>query len=315
MANRTRFAVDTWATLRGISADEQMLVESVEPVDVAVELAPGLWKPLDPPDGVFEELAFIDGVPRKEANVWVLADDGTERAGVCASVAAGAVVVSGGSSEVCSVRVHRGLYTTPGPDTGIITEAGAYELVECLEQHDGFADRINAKMADIEKLVQVPPSVELIVYDGPLRGRRDPRGVGYTKTMTRRYLPEDLHRMLADLDAGQRTPLFLIGGGDDAWTRWSWYMRLPGPRPHRLACLARCEISAVTVKAADAVERASKATTTLVRYASEPFVEERAPQNLYPIAALERELRLYLGDEHLLKMALLASSQTDAATR
>jgi hypothetical protein len=42
----------------------------------------------------------------------------------------------------------------------------------------------------------------------------------------------------------------------------------------------------------------------LPRYASERYKEPRAPQNLYPIAGLERELRRRLGDQRLLYRAL-----------
>ena len=313
VARRTRFAVDTWATLKGISADEQLLVETTETVDASVEVPEARWAPIPSTGPIFDELAFIDGVRRQEANVWVTAEDGTERAGVCASVAAGAAVISGRSNSVQSVRVHRGLYTAPGPETGIDTDAGEYELVECTDPGEGFTKHINDKMADIEHLVTVPASVDLIVYDGPLRGRTDPKGVGYAKTMARRYLPENLHTMLRHLDAGDRTPVFRIGEPHNAYCRWAWYLRLPGERPHRLACLVRCEMPARTISASGAAHRASRVTTTLMRYASEPYVEERAPQNLYPIAALERELRNYLGDEHLLKMSLLAAARAEPA--
>ena len=43
---------------------------------------------------------------------------------------------------------------------------------------------------------------------------------------------------------------------------------------------------------------------TLGRYASEPYKDPRAPQNLYPIGGLERELRRRLGDAGLMFRAL-----------
>jgi hypothetical protein len=42
----------------------------------------------------------------------------------------------------------------------------------------------------------------------------------------------------------------------------------------------------------------------LRRFASAPYKDTRAPQNLYPIAGLERELRRRLGDPKLLYRAL-----------
>ena len=43
---------------------------------------------------------------------------------------------------------------------------------------------------------------------------------------------------------------------------------------------------------------------TLGRYASEPYKDPRAPQNLYPIGGLERDLRHRLGDARLVFRAL-----------
>ena len=39
---------------------------------------------------------------------------------------------------------------------------------------------------------------------------------------------------------------------------------------------------------------------TLPRFASSPYKDPRAPQNLTPIAGLERKLRGMLGDQRLL---------------
>jgi hypothetical protein len=43
---------------------------------------------------------------------------------------------------------------------------------------------------------------------------------------------------------------------------------------------------------------------TLPRFASQPHNDPRAPQNLHPIAGLERELKRRLGDPLLLERAL-----------
>jgi hypothetical protein len=43
---------------------------------------------------------------------------------------------------------------------------------------------------------------------------------------------------------------------------------------------------------------------TLVRFASTEYKDARAPQNLYPIAGLERELRRRLGEPNMLYRAL-----------
>lgn len=58
-----------------------------------------------------------------------------------------------------------------------------------------------------------------------------------------------------------------------------------------LASVVRCEC-ADDIPVAQAV--------ALPRFASEPHKDGRAPQNLYPIAGLERELRHRMGDQGVL---------------
>ena len=62
------------------------------------------------------------------------------------------------------------------------------------------------------------------------------------------------------------------------------------------------------------VELADLTARSLPRYASEPHKDPRAPQNLYPIAGLERELRHRLGDPLYVERALrTAANRLDAA--
>jgi hypothetical protein len=52
------------------------------------------------------------------------------------------------------------------------------------------------------------------------------------------------------------------------------------------------------------VRIADRSAAVLPRVGSEPHIEPRAPQNLVPIAALERDLRHRLGDAGLVLRAL-----------
>jgi hypothetical protein len=52
------------------------------------------------------------------------------------------------------------------------------------------------------------------------------------------------------------------------------------------------------------VSLANLTQAVLPRFASAAYKDHRAPQNLYPIAGLERELRRRLGDQRLLYRAL-----------
>ena len=124
------------------------------------------------------------------------------------------------------------------------------------------------------------------------------------------YLPEPQQPVLAQLAAGQRTPLFLVAGAQGS-NRYSWYLRLPAERTQPWAGIVRCEVIAEG-SVADAARRADQVTALLPRYASEPHKDGRAPQNLYPIAGLENELRRRLGDQLLMERALrLAAPRPD----
>jgi hypothetical protein len=147
-----------------------------------------------------------------------------------------------------------------------------------------------------------PGDVDLVVVDGPLRGRQHLSGaVGYVKTHHVTYLPPELNAVVARLGPGERTPLFRLGTD---WSRISWYFRLaPTAGGSPWAGVVRAECSA-TVPVPEAAVLADIVTEALPRFASAPHKDSRAPQNLYPIAGLERELRHRLGDPQLLYRAL-----------
>ena len=148
--------------------------------------------------------------------------------------------------------------------------------------------------------------VDTLIVDGPLRGRGHlPGSVGYVKTQHTQYLAAPLDQVVGQLAPGQRTPLFAIAG---MLPRISWYARLPGPRAHALAGIVRCEIDGAS-SLDDARLLADQVTSRLPRFASSPHKDSRAPQNLYPIAGLERELRRRLGDPWLVERALRVASQ------
>jgi hypothetical protein len=142
---------------------------------------------------------------------------------------------------------------------------------------------------------------DLLVVDGPLRGRQHlPRAIGFVKTHRSDYLPPQLGGVVAMLRTGQRTPVFRLGS---SWERHTWYLRLPCRPGAPWAGIVRVECSA-DLPAADAIAQAARSQVTLPRFASTEYKDSRAPQNLYPIAGLERELRRRLGEPNLLYRAL-----------
>jgi hypothetical protein len=139
-----------------------------------------------------------------------------------------------------------------------------------------------------------------VVVDGPLSHHREiDNAVGYIKTQKVQYLPIELRQVLTSLLPGFRTPLFLT---TTSWSRYSWYLRLAnhsGPA----GGLVRCEIDG-DMGRAEAIRLADRVSASLPRFASDRHKDPRAPQNLYPIGGLERELRHRLGDREMAIRAL-----------
>lgn len=298
-----KFTVESWAPEYGspILTDPG---DAAPTVDVNVEVPPAGWEPIAPRIDPAPRTLFVDGVRRVDANVWI-EDDGFASLGLCAVFAAGAVRCDE-RAEVVEATVRRGLFTAAAGAGDIETAHGSYGVRATTgSTPEELWLGIQQRMGDLEGEVAARWAGEaLVVVDGPLSHRRHVSGaVGYIKTQHVRYLPEELFRGLAGLPVGRRTPLFLIGGG---WSRYSWYLRLAsGESP--LAGIVRCEITG-DHPVSDAAVVADLVTATLPRFASSPHKDPRAPQNLYPIAGLERELRRRLGDPQLMFRALRAAS-------
>jgi hypothetical protein len=302
-----RFSVDPWDPAYGMANEMELLEPTSAEVVVDVERPPADWEPLAPePRSAAGAVVFVDGVRRIEARVWLHDGDGTARPAICASYAGGAVHCEAAAARVVAVVVGRGLFTASGRAVAVDTAAGPFPV------HLSGADTVEAQsLALQEQMGQAERAAteeagaglpaDLIVVDGPLRGRPDlPGAVGYVKTHQVAYLPPELHPLVGRLEAGQRSPLFLLA---TSWRRLAWYFRLPGAADAPWAGVVRGECSpAVGVPGAAAL--ADLATTTLQRFASQPHKEPRAPQNLYPIAGLERVLRRRLGDPDVLYRAL-----------
>jgi len=214
---------------------------------------------------------------------------------------------------VHEVRVARGFFARSAADAGpIVTRHGTYEYFPCAgDSAEEIYFGIHEQMTAIEARIAEHHEADLVVFDGPLRGRNDTCAIGYVKTQQVQYLPDEAQRVVGALAAGQRTPLFLVAGRA---TRFSWYVRLPAPRSHPLSGIVRIEIAAVGTVAA-AAARADVVTLVLQRFASEPHKDSRAPQNLYPIAGLEQNLRHRLGDAQLLLRDLALASDLDEVRR
>lgn len=298
-----RFAVETWDPDYGVGAEADQLEPTTATVDVGVECDPQAWAPIRPdPAEQPPSMVFVDGVRRFDARIWIQSVDGAVHPGVCASVAAGVVRCEGDRAEVITVEVRRGVFASANGATGpILTRHATYDFHPvAADTTEGLYLGVHNHMTALETEIG-DVDVEFAVFDGPLRGRDRAGSVGYVKTQHVQYLPDDQQRVIYTLASGERTPLFLFSAA--RFTKWSWYLRLPGPRSHPLSGIVRCELPGLG-RASDATGRADQISAALPRFASEPHKDTRAPQNLYPIAGLERRMRRLLGDRELLERSL-----------
>ena len=323
-----RFSVDPWDPSYGVSLDAGD-GQSRQEVDVDVELPPDRWRPVARPAGATPPAAvlFVDGVRRVDAQVWVDAPDGGEAVpALCASYAAGVVCCcprDGAHLETAEVR--RSLVTTAEHAVDVETGAGRY-AADVIGLRAGqvpgqaLSQRVQGLLNDVEVAVaahardQLGIDDDLIVVDGPLRGRdRLARALGYIKTHHTAYLDAEQNKVVGALGAGERTPVFRLTS-TGGWRRYTWYLRLPCGPGSPWAGVVRLECSA-ELTVADAVALAGRSQVTLQRYASEGYKDSRAPQNLYPIAGLERALRRRLGDPAVVYRALRSAAGRPAEVR
>ena len=302
-----KIAIETWDPAYGTASAVLADAATATEVDVDIEVPAAEWEPIAPATAPLpDRIVFVDGVRRIDAHAWL--DDGAgPRQGILASYAAGTTVVENrarfGPSEV-----RRRLFA-PGDPQPLATRVGEYRPFG-VAGHE--AEALSATLQDALGKLEVDVAgrvgeANLVVVDGPLYGHRhSSRTVGYIKTHRVQYLATfpAATRIIAALNAGERTPVFRFR---TSWTRHSWYLRLPGPRLHTWAGVVRVESSPDATMAE--TQRLADATAVLLpRFASVPHKDPRAPQNLFPIAGLENQLRHRLGDPALVRRALVEAA-------
>ncbi|MHB8511504.1 MAG: hypothetical protein ACYDCC_04935 [Actinomycetota bacterium] len=303
-----RFAVEQWTPEYASPFDadaSQPTGSTTATVNSEVERPMATWQPLQPPARAraARSVVFIDGVQRVDAVVWLQQEESNDSSirGICASYAAGSVHCND-KAVIIGPTVRRVLLS-PAPTEGIRTRLGRWDpKVTAGASPDDLRVSLQQCMTELEvEIARRQTEAELVVIDGPLRGRQDvPNAIGYIKTHHAEYLPPDGYRVVESLSPGERTPVFMMM---TSWSRYSWYMRLPGGGRHAWAGIVRCEASS-ELQAPDAIALADSASLTLPGFASQEHKDSRAPQNLFPIAGLERELRHRLGDPLILYRAL-----------
>ncbi len=276
----------------------------------------GAWAPIDGRDDGVPVVAFVDGVRRIDARVTIDDVETGPVHGICGSYGVGAVLWhrTETRSEYHRLSVDR-LAVLAGGRTDELPVAGpqlAYRT-EPVDDTDpaSLIRKFHNEMRTAESRLaeDLARGGYAVIADGPLNELLSGTDkVGYVKSHRAPYLPPELSRMVGTLGPGQRTPLFEIV----TYPRYSWYLRLAAGG-HSWSGVVRCEV-AKQVGRDKAVRLADRTAAILPVVASQPHADPRAPQNLVPIAALEKQLRHRLGDPAFVHRCLRDAVNRPAVT-
>jgi uncharacterized protein len=284
--------------------------QSPPQIDLTVEMSQ--WQPVrNHCSSPFKDLAFVDGVRRVEARV-IIQEPRQLIYGLFGAVGVGNVLRTTGSVRISSTLIHRYLILGAGKKQSETIRAG-----RCPLEFEGIASALNTPpdmVAELQNLMRTAEAAlglsllsptNCVFVDGPLTyfSTSSQPLVGIIKRIHRLYLPSDALELLARLDAGERTPLFMIADGK--YNRYSCYLRLTRPlaTEHPYAGIIRIEVRAA-VGLETTLNLADFACQELPSFASSRIRDPRAPQNLLPVGALEDELKRRLGDPVLIQRGI-----------
>jgi hypothetical protein len=315
-----RMYVEGWAPEYGAPFDpDEQLAPAEGEIDPTVERTD--WEPLEGADDGCDVVAFVDGVRRVDARL--LMDDPAAGPipGICGTFAVGATLWHRAErrSEIRDVKVERWAVLAGGRADelpAVDLEPPYRSTTTPSDDPSHLVKELHTRMRRAEgELASALAAEAFVVADGPLNKPLAPLPVvGYVKTHRVTYLPTERNAVIAELAPGQRTPLFTIASDRPDVCRYSWYVRLAMLHGgHSWTGIVRCEASGRLGK--DEVRTIADRTAALLPVTgSEPHVDPRAPQNLVPIGALERELRHRMGDPGLVYRALRHAVSDRAAS-
>jgi len=307
--------VEGWAPEYGSPYEADDALADEGKVDESVEVD-GPWSPIAGVDDGVERVAVVDGVRRIDARLTIDEPEGPVP-GICGSYGVGAAIWdrTTPATDFSDMQVERLAVFGNGRGAPIPTAGPVVYRSESVPDSDPgalirrFHDAMRKAEARLsERLAQAGT---FVVADGPINDLSATEKVGYIKSHRAPYLSESRAPIVGMVRAGERTPLFVIGKGG-RYERYSWYQRLADLQGgHSWSGVVRCEVSsALPLERAAAI--ADRTSALLPLLASQAHVDPRAPQNLVPIAALERELRRRLGDAAFVYRALRAAVAADA---
>jgi uncharacterized protein len=263
------------------------------------------WTPIVPDASPSRlRIGFIDGVRRIDSRLyaedaigiapavagsWAVGVAWAEQAPTIGEIRVGRELVVGGELKHANLQITIGAAELEYRSTSVPGNAPVDPI-------QGLQNAMRLAESKLLGDLFATAASDLIMQDGPLTYFA-PGGpvVGIIKRQNRPYLKPDQTPILSALRVGERTPMFCIG--EQRLERFSWYARIGTRRPidGTMTGIVRLETSTST--GIDVARQLADLTSAVLpRFATEWGRDPRAPQNLYPIAQLERELHYRLGD-------------------
>jgi len=306
-----KLRVDPWDPEYGGSIEFEPDLGPPAGLELGVEVD-AAWSPVPAPAASTAACcAFVDGVRR--IDVRLFAEDGDAAAPALAGSWAVGVAWSSLPPKISDVRLGRELVVGGGLSAEALDVVIGGSLVQFqpqsvtgvtpLEPIQGLQNTMREAEATLAQDVLSSGSAELVVSDGPLTYFASGPAIGLVKRQSRAYLDGEHAQVLGRLQVGERTPIFKFG--EQRLERYSWYLCLA---PRRAIDGAMAGLVRLEVLTTDGINHASELAgltgAVLPRFAPTPGRDPRAPQNLYPVSALESRLHHRLGDRALIRRAL-----------
>ena len=310
---RARLHVETWAPEFG-AAYEAHEAPTLASGDIDFTAEVNEWRAIPGEDGEdFPTVAFIDGVRRVDARLTLDDPVSGPVPGICGSYGVGATLWDRRipRSEITDVAIRRIAVLAEQREGLELPDLGpnlTYLLDEPEEREaDALIQRLQTLMRNEEGRLatELAQAGHLVIADGPIKALGAETIVGCVKRHKRSYVKGRKAEVVANLQPGERTPLFVFDV--EGFQRYSWYLRLADVvGGHSWSGMVRCECTA-SLPLPRVCALADRSAALLPRVASAQHLDPRAPQNLAPIAALERHLKRMLGDPGLVYRSMLGA--------
>lgn len=317
-----RLRLDPWGVEMGAAYLEEPSAEGRSEVVLDVEYR--RWLPLRPalPARSYE-VFLLDGSRRLEARVLLEQGTGEPAFGALGSYGVGAVACypqQGRPAEFIALEVERLCvigsgqslpdFTVPASRAGQLGVLSYQGVSIASPEPEAVVRQLQFAMLEAESLLAARLSQQpeaILVCDGPRPwiGASD-SVVGYLKTIHELRIDDSELAVVRALAAGERSPLYLLKGAASEHDTFQCFVRLRDPHPwlYSLAGIVRLQFYAGRLPEQTlprAARLADYLTALLPHFASRAYQDPRAPQQLLPVRALEKELARRMGDMQLIR--------------